>query len=421
LDEVTLETLFGVLAVLILLSAFFSSTETALMSINRYRLRHRAKEGHKGAQLVEVLLRRPDRLIGLILLGNNFVNILASSLVTVIALRTGGEAAVAAGAGILTLVILIFAEVAPKTLAALRPERLAYPAAFVYVPLLRITYPLVWLVNLMANGLLRLIGVKSDQGAAQALSKEELRTVVAEAGALIPGRHRQMLVSILDLGKVTVDDIMVPRNEIIGIDLDDDWDDIIEQLEDSQHTRLVVYRGDLDQTIGVLHLRTILKDMADGELSPAILEERVRDAYFVPEGTPLQQQLVNFQRIKRRVALVVDEYGDIQGLVTLDDILEEIVGEFTTDPADVYREVQPENDGTFVVQGSANVRELNRTMRWRLPVEGPKTLNGLILERMETIPDAGVELSIDGYTMQVMQASGNAIKSVRVRPPGQGA
>jgi Mg2+/Co2+ transporter CorB len=417
LEEVTLETLFGVLAVLILLSAFFSSTETALMSINRYRLRHRAKEGHKGAQLVEVLLRRPDRLIGLILLGNNFVNILASSLVTIIALRVGGEAAVAAGAGILTLVILIFAEVAPKTLAALRPERLAYPAAFIYVPLLRITYPVVWVVNLMANGLLRLIGVKQEQGSGQTLSKEELRTVVAEAGALIPGRHRQMLVSILDLGKVTVDDIMVPRNEIIGIDLEDDWDDIIEQLEDSQHTRLVVYRGELDQTIGVLHLRTILKDVADGDLSPSVVEARVRDAYFVPEGTTLQQQLVNFQRIKRRVALVVDEYGDIQGLVTLDDILEEIVGEFTTDPSDVYREVQPEDDGSFVVQGSANVRELNRTMRWQLPVEGPKTLNGLILERMETIPDAGVELTIDGYVMQIMQAAGNAIKSVRVLPP----
>jgi Mg2+/Co2+ transporter CorB len=417
LEEVTLETLFGVLAVLILLSAFFSSTETALMSINRYRLRHRAKEGHKGAQLVEVLLRRPDRLIGLILLGNNFVNILASSLVTIIALRVGGEAAVAAGAGILTLVILIFAEVAPKTLAALRPERLAYPAAFIYVPLLRITYPVVWVVNLMANGLLRLIGVKQEQGSGQTLSKEELRTVVAEAGALIPGRHRQMLVSILDLGKVTVDDIMVPRNEIVGIDLEDDWDDIIEQLEDSQHTRLVVYRGELDQTIGVLHLRTILKDVADGDLSPSVVEARVRDAYFVPEGTTLQQQLVNFQRIKRRVALVVDEYGDIQGLVTLDDILEEIVGEFTTDPSDVYREVQPEDDGSFVVQGSANVRELNRTMRWQLPVEGPKTLNGLILERMETIPDAGVELTIDGYVMQIMQAAGNAIKSVRVLPP----
>ena len=407
----TLETLFGVLAILILLSAFFSSTETALMSINRYRLRHRAKEGHKGAQLAE------DRVIGLILLGNNFANILASSLVTVIALRIGGEGAVAAGAGILTLVILIFAEVAPKTLAALRPEVLAYPAAFVYVPLLKITYPIVWAVNLMANGLLKLLRVAPQGVPGQALSREELRTVVAEAGALIPGRHREMLVSILDLGKVTVDDIMVPRNEIAGIDLEDDWDHILEQLEDSQHTRLVVYRGELDQTVGVLHLRSILKDLADRDLSPAKLETRVRDAYFVPEGTPLQRQLVNFQRVKRRVALVVDEYGDIQGLVTMDDILEEIVGEFTTDPSDVYREVQPEADGSFVVQGSANVRELNRTMRWQLPVEGPKTLNGLILERMETIPDAGVKLMVDGYTMEVMQATGNAIRSVRVIPP----
>jgi len=417
LSEVTLETLFGVLAILILLSAFFSSTETALMSINRYRLRHRAKEGHKGAQLAEALLRRPDRVIGLILLGNNFANILASSLVTVIALRIGGEGAVAAGAGILTLVILIFAEVAPKTLAALRPEVLAYPAAFVYVPLLKITYPIVWAVNLMANGLLKLLRVAPQGVPGQALSREELRTVVAEAGALIPGRHREMLVSILDLGKVTVDDIMVPRNEIAGIDLEDDWDHILEQLEDSQHTRLVVYRGELDQTVGILHLRSILKDLADRDLSPTKLETRVRDAYFVPEGTPLQRQLVNFQRVKRRVALVVDEYGDIQGLVTMDDILEEIVGEFTTDPSDVYREVQPEADGSFVVQGSANVRELNRTMRWQLPVEGPKTLNGLILERMETIPDAGVKLMVDGYTMEVMQATGNAIRSVRVVPP----
>ena len=417
MTEVPLETLFGVLAILILLSAFFSSSETALMSINRYRLRHRAKEGHKGALLAEKLLRRPDRVIGLILLGNNFVNILASSLVTVIALQVGGEGAVAAGAGILTLVILIFAEVAPKTFAALRPETLAYPAAFIYVPLLKLTYPIVWLVNLMANGLLKLLRIEPKGIGGEALSREELRTVVAEAGALIPGRHREMLVSILDLGKVTVDDIMVPRNEIVGIDLDDDWDHIVEQLEDSQHTRLVVYRDELDETVGILHLRSILKDMADGNLSPARLESRVREAYYVPEGTPLQRQLVNFQRIKRRVALVVDEYGDIQGLVTLDDILEEIVGEFTTDPSDVYREVQPEAEGTFVVQGSANVRELNRTMHWRLPVEGPKTLNGLILERMETIPDAGVTLSIDGYTMEVMQATGNAIRSVRVTPP----
>ncbi len=417
MSEVPLGALFGVLAILLLLSAFFSSTETALMSINRYRLRHSARQGNRGAILVERLLRRPDRLIGLVLLGNNFVNILASSLVTLIALRVGGEAAVAAGAGILTLVILIFAEVAPKTLAALHPERLAFPAAYIYVPLLKISYPLVWLINLMTNGILRLMGVKTDRDTAHTLSGEELRTVVAEAGALIPGRHRDMLVSILDLDKVTVDDIMVPRNEIVGIDLEDDWDHIIEQLEESQHTRLVVYEGDLDNTIGMIHLRSIIKDVADGDLDPAVLRSHTREAYYVPEGTPLQGQLFNFQRARRRVALVVDEYGDIQGLVTMDDILEEIVGEFTTDPSDIYRDVQPGSSGSFIVQGSANVRELNRTMRWELPVEGPKTLNGLILEKMETIPDAGASVDIRGYTMEILQATGNAIRSVRVIPP----
>jgi Mg2+/Co2+ transporter CorB len=414
---VPLGVLFGILAILLLLSAFFSSTETALMSINRYRLRHRAREGHRPAILVERLLQRPDRLIGLILLGNNFVNILASSLVTLIALRIGGEAAVAVGAGLLTLVILIFAEVTPKTLAALHPEKLAFPAAFIYVPLLKISYPLVWLINLLANGILRLVGVRTDKNSAHTLSGEELRTVVAEAGALIPGRHRDMLVSILDLGKVTVDDIMVPRSDIVGIDLDDDWDHIVEQLEGSQHTRLVVYRGDLDNTVGMIHLRSIIKDVADGDLDPDVLQSHTREAYYVPEGTPLQTQLLHFQRARRRVALVVDEYGDIQGLVTMDDILEEIVGEFTTDPSDIYRDVQPGTAGSFIVQGSANVRELNRTMRWQLPVEGPKTLNGLILERMETIPDAGASIDIGGYTMEILQAAGNAIRSVRLTPP----
>lgn len=416
--ETPLGLLFGVLAFLILLSAFFSGSETALMSINRYRLRHRARHGHRAARIAEALLARPDRLIGLILLGNNFANIMASSLVTVIAIRIGGQGAIAIGAGLLTLVILIFAEVAPKTMAALRPERVAFPAAFVYYGLLKVAYPLVWLVNLMANGVLRVLGVRIDQEGGSALSREELRTVVAEAGALLPGRNRDMLVSILDLEWVTVDDIMVPRSEITGIDLEDDWDHIQEQLEESHHTRLVLYRGELDNTVGILHLRKIIADLANGELTVESLEKRARDAYFVPEGTPLHRQLMNFQRVRRRVALVVDEYGDIQGLVTMDDILEEIVGEFTTDPADVYRDVQPEPDGSFVVQGSANVRELNRTMRWRLPTAGPKTLNGLILEKLETIPDAGVRVTIADYPMEILQATGNAIKAVRISPPG---
>ena len=421
MNEVPLGTLFSLLGVLLVLSAFFSGTETALMSINRYRLRHRARHGSRPAKLTEALLQRPDRLIGLILLGNNFVNIFASSLVTVIALRVGGEGAIAIGAGILTLVILIFSEVAPKTLAALHPERIALPAALVYYPLLKVTYPIVWLVNLMANGVLRLLGVRAEQVQGHALSHEELRTVVSEAGALMPKRHQRMLISVLELQDVSVDDIMIPRNEIDGLDLDDDWDDLLEQVSESQHTRLPVYRGDLDHVVGILHLRSIMRELADDDLTRAHLTEKALEPYFVPEGTPLHTQLLNFQRAKRRLALVVDEYGDIQGLVTLDDILEEIVGEFTTDPADVYRDVQQESDGSFMVSGAANIRDLNRMMGWRLPTDGPKTLNGLIVERLETIPEAGSQLQLSGYQLEVVQTADNAVRSVRLRPPPRAA
>jgi len=419
LTDIPLGSLFGLLGLLLLLSAFFSSTETALMSVNRYRLRHRARQGHRGARLAEALLQRPDRLIGLILIGNNFANIFASSLVTIIALRLGGEGAIAAGAFILTLVILIFSEVAPKTLAALHPDRLALPAALIYYPLLKVTYPLVWVVNLMANGVLRLMGVKADVVQGHALSHEELRTVVAEAGALIPMRHQRMLMSVLDLEDVTVDDIMVPRNDIAGLDIEDEWSEVLDQIKHSQHTRLPLYRGDLDNIFGVLHLRDVLEDLADHELSAEAVVAHAREAYFVPEGTPLHTQLLNFQRAKRRLAFVVDEYGDVQGLVTLDDILEEIVGEFTTDPANIYRDVQPEDDGTWVVSGAANVRVLNRMMNWHLPTDGPKTLNGLILERLETIPEAGARLELGGYDMEILQIAENAVKSVRLRLPAE--
>jgi Mg2+/Co2+ transporter CorB len=421
LNDIPLGTLFSLLGLLLLLSAFFSSTETALMSINRYRLRHRARQGHRGARLAEALLERPDRLIGLILLGNNFANILASSLVTIIALRLGGEGAIAIGAGLLTLVILIFAEVAPKTLAAMNPERIALPAALVYYPLLKLTYPIVWTVNLIANGVLRVLGVSASHVQGHALSHEELRTVVSEAGALIPKRHQRMLISVLELQDVTVDDIMVPRNEIDGLDLEDDWEDLLEQITESRHTRLPVYHGDLDQVAGILHLRTVMGELAEGDLTREQLVSKALDPYFVPEGTPLHTQLVNFQRAKRRLALVVDEYGDIQGLVTLDDILEEIVGEFTTDPADIYRDVQPEASGSFMVNGTANVRELNRMMGWRLPTDGPKTLNGLILERLETIPQAGATLQLGAYRLEIVQTADNAVRTVRVWAPARAA
>ena len=407
------------LTLLLLLAAFFAGSETALMSLNRYRLKHRAKKGHRGARLAEALLAHPDRLIGLILLLSTIVNVAAPMLVGFIALRLGGEFLVALGAVALTLILLIFCEVAPKTYGALHPERLALPAAYVYTPLLYVLYPFVWATNLLANGVLRLFGV-SQQQASHSLSSEELRTVVAEAGAMIPHRHQQMLVSILDLEKATVEDIMVPRTEIMGIDSDDDWDQILDQLRQSQHTRLPVYEGEIDRLIGVLHMKSVVHELARGRLDRALLVQvaREREPYYVPSGTTLNTQLLNFQRSKRRLAFVVDEYGDIQGLVTLEDILEEIVGEFTTDPATMmHRDVHAEEDGCFVVNASATIRALNRSMRWSLPTEGPKTLNGLIVEFLETIPDIGTTLKIAGYTIEVLQTADNTIRTVRIRPP----
>jgi Mg2+/Co2+ transporter CorB len=391
-----------------------------LMSLNRYRLRHMAAEGSRSARLAEALLKRPDRLIGLILLLSTLVNVAAPMLVGYIALRLGGgEFFVAFGAAILAVVLLIFCEVAPKTYGALHPERLALPAAYIYTPLLFLLYPFVWFTNLLANGVLRLFGV-SRQVAANSLSSEELRTVVAEAGAMIPRRHQQMLVSILDLENATVEDIMVPRNEIVGIDIDDDWDRILEQLRQSQHTRLPVYQGEIDRIIGLLHMKQVVHELARGHLDKETLTvaAQAREPYFVPSGTTLNTQLLNFQRNKRRMAFVVDEYGDIQGLVTIEDILEEIVGEFTSDPATMmHKDVHAEADGSFVASASATIRALNRSMRWNLPTDGPKTLNGLIVEFLETIPEPGTTLKMADYMLEVLQTSDNAIKTVRIRPP----
>ena len=411
--------LFAALAGLLILAAFFAGSETALMSLNRYRLRHRASEGSRGARLAEALLARPDRLIGLILLLSTLVNVATPILVGFIALKLGGEFLVAFGAALLAFVLLIFCEVAPKTFGALHPERLALPAAYIYTPLLFLLYPFVWFTNLLANGVLRMFGV-SRQVAANSLSSEELRTVVAEAGAMIPRQHQQMLVSILDLENATVEDIMVPRNEIVGIDIDDDWDRITEQLRQSQHTRLPVYQGEIDRIIGLLHMKQVVHELARGHLDQDTLTAaaQAREPYFVPSGTTLNTQLLNFQRNKRRMAFVVDEYGDIQGLVTIEDILEEIVGEFTTDPATMmHKDVHAEADGSFVASASATIRALNRSMRWNLPTDGPKTLNGLIVEFLETIPEPGTTLKMANYMLEVLQTGDNAIKTVRIRPP----
>ncbi len=406
------------LVVCLLLSAFFSGTETALMSLNRYRLRHRAAQGARSAQLVEKLLARPDRLIGVVLIGNNLVNNLAATIVAYVTYRTLGEDWLAWAAAALTLVMLVVSEVGPKTYGALYPDRLAYPASYVYTPLLKIFSYLVRVVNWLANGLLRLFGVRAVEAASQQLSADELRTVVAEAGALIPLKHQQMLVSILDLERITVDDIMVPRSEVLGIDLQDDWERILNVLRETQHTRLPVYEGDLDHIVGILHMKRVARELARGELDRDGLVElaKGREPYYVPEGTTLNQQLVAFQQARRRHAFVVDEYGDVQGLVTLEDILEEIVGEFTTETRTVQRGLRADADGSYRVAGSTTVRQLNRALGWRLPTDGPKTLNGLVVEYLETIPEPGTSLKLHGHAIEVLQIADNTVKTLRVWP-----
>lgn len=416
MEEISLGTLATILVICILFSACFSASETAMMSLNRYRLRHLAHARHPGAIRAQRLLDRPDRLIGLILIGNNFVNILASAIATVMALQLWGESGIAIATGILTFIVLIFGEVAPKTLAVLHPERIAFPAAFVLEPMLKISYPLVWLVNTLANAVLKIFRISPKRGAMQQLSREELRTVVNEASALIPRRHQAMLLSILDLEKVTVEDIMIPRNEIIGLDLEEEEQAILNQLTHSQHTRLPVYRGNIDNVTGFLHARNALRILTGGRFSKELLLEITREPYYVPEGTPLNRQLLNFQHQKRRIAFVVNEYGDIQGLVTLEDILEEIVGEFTTDMANTIKDIHPQEDGTYLIDGSAYIREINRAMGWELPTDGPKTINGLIIEYLESIPETGTSVRLAGYPIDIVQTSGNAIKTIRIHP-----
>lgn len=418
MDDLHIGILCVVLVFLVGCSAFFSGSETGLMTLNRYRLRHRAKAGDKTAQRISRLLERPDRLIGIILLGNNFVNILASSLGTIIAIHFLGEAGILVSTIVLTLVVLIFGEVAPKTFAALHPEWIAFPASSVLTPLLKAFYPLVWLVNQAVNGLLRLFRITTETSSPHSLSAEELRTVVLEAGTMISKRHQTMLLGILDLEEITVNDIMIPRNEVEGIDLNDDWETINDQLKRSPYTRLVAYRDTLDQVIGFLHLRKVLNVMTENpDFNQDDLEPLCREAYFIPEGTSLTRQLLNFQQLRRRFGLVVDEYGDVLGLVTLEDILEEIVGEFTTDPATIgKRNLVPRADGAYVVDGRTAARSLNRTLDWKLPTDGPHTINGLVMEHLEAIPGPGVRLTLAGYPIEIIETTENRVKTAAIWP-----
>ena len=411
--------LLSSIVVLTAMSAYFSGTETAMMALNRYRLRHLVKEKHRGARKANRMLKRPDRLLGVILVGNNLVNFMAATIATVIGLRVAGDTGVLLAPWVLTLVFLIFAEITPKTIAAQRQERWAFTSVFLLEPLQRVLMPVVAFINWFSNGLANPFLPNRDDDA-DSLSAEELRTVVNEGGTSV-GERQTMMVRLLELDDVSVNDIMVPRHEIAGINIDDDLGEILNFAATSQHTLLPVYKESFDNILGILHLRRLARfaQTPVEELTKADLLQLTREPYYVPEATPLNVQLENFQKEKQRIALVVDEYGDLEGIVTLEDILEEIVGEFTSDFASNMPEISPQEDGSHVIDGSAVLRDINRAMRWELPTDGPKTLNGLVLEILETIPEANLCIRVGDYRIETLQINDNMVKSLIIHPVAQ--
>lgn len=392
-------------------SAFFSASETGIMTSNRYRLKHQAKLGNKTAQRILKLLAQPDRLIGVILIGNNTVNNLAAVVATLIGLQVFGDIGASIAAGLLTFVMLVFCEVGPKTYAASHPEKIASFASPVLLVLLKVIYPLVWLLNKITNALFQL----NTQGADKKdkLTREELHSILHDV--FLPTKHRNMLLGILELDNITVNDIMIPRQEVLGINLDDSLEDIIDILRTTHHTRLPVYNGEINNIVGILHVRNATRFLGQENLNKEEIMQYIREPYYVPESTPLQAQLLQFQKQKRRLGLVVDEYGVVQGIVTLEDILEEIVGEFTTNIAENHQDILAHSDGYFMMDGSLSIRDINRAMHWQLPTDGAKTLSGLILEQLETIPDASVGLRLDSFYIEVMQIRDNTIKAAKIK------
>jgi len=415
LIDIPVPFLISALVVLILLSAFFSAAEIGMMTLNRHRLRHLAEKGSRAARLAVRLLARPDRLLGIILVGNNVANIAASFVTSLLTLELFGEKWIAAGAGVLIFVVLVFAEVAPKTFAALKPERVGLPAAYVLFPLLYVLYPAVWLVNLLGNWVLRLLGVSVRAKAEHEVTAEELRALVREADVLIPETHQDMLLGILDLEKLTVEEAMLPRNQIDGIDIEAPWEQIVAQITNSHHTRLVVYRGSLDNVVGIIHVRMVLNLMREGRFELAAMQQILLEPYFVPEGTTLTTQLLGFKQVGRRLGLVVDEYGDIQGIITMDDILEEIVGDFTRKTTGAFGSLQQETDGSYLVRGTMSLRDLNRQLDWNLPTAESRTVNGLVTEYLEDIPSPGTSLMLDGYMVEVLKIRGTAVELARIK------
>ena len=417
MDSIPISTLFILLILLLILSAYFSSSETGLLSLNRYRVRYLADKGNRGAQKAEKLLKKTDILLSFILIFNNLVNIMASALATMIGLRLGGDAGVAIATGVLTFVMLVFSEIFPKTVAAIYPEKIGFFSSHILSVLIKIFLPLVYFVNFFTNGLMRLIGLKLDIKS-HSISPEELRSIVNESGKFSPRAHQQMLLSILDMEKVTVEDIMVPRNEISGINIEDDWKSIMRQLNHAAHSRIVLYKENMDENaLGILRVREAYRLMTNtNEFTKETLMRAADEIYFIPEGTTLNAQLLNFKNNKERIGLVVDEYGDIKGLVTLEDILEEIVGEFTTSNLpSIEDEVQPQSDGTVIIDGSANIRDLNKMFNWHLDTDEARTFNGFILEHLEDIPQEGTEWRIGNLKIKILEVSDNMIKQAKVK------
>jgi Mg2+/Co2+ transporter CorB len=419
LDEIPLPLQLGALAILLMISAFFSIAETSLMSLNRYRLRHLVRDGHRGARLASQLLSKTDKLLGVILLGNNFANAASATLVTVISVELFGEGQLVLMFGTLavTFAILVFSEISPKVIAAAYPEKLAFFSSYLLYPLLKLAYPAVWFINLFVSGVLRILGIKINfADTSHAITMEELRSIVSDAGSYIPKKNRTILLNLFDLEKITVDDVMTAHPQIEAIDFDAPLETILQHISTSHHTRLPVRQGPTEEIIGIIHIRKVMNQLRNGELDLDMLHEVIREPYFIPSGTPLYTQMQQFQEKQQRIALVVDEYGELKGLVTLEDILEEIIGDFTTQSPLRTSTYRQEEDGSWLVDGSSSLRDLNKKLGLKLPLEGPRTLNGLVLEHFEDIPEPGTSFKIGSHTLEIVQTQDRIVKSVRIYP-----
>ena len=413
MDSISTEILIIVLVILFLLSAFFSGSETALMSINKYKMRHQAKLNNKGAKAAKKLLENPDKVIGVILLGNNLTNILITQIATLISLRLYGDIGLAIATGLLTIFILIFAELTPKTIGEMHSEKIAYSSSLLFKPMLIILYPLVFLINFIANSIIKFMGLK-DNTSKSPLTSDELKTVLSESSIKFPKPHLKMLESIIDLEKATVEDIMIPRSDIYGIDIGEDIATVVNNFKSTPYTRIPVYEDNIENLLGLIHIKNIAPMLASNSIDETEIKKLIKKPYYIVSGTSLYRQLLNFQKEKRRIGFIVDEYGDIQGLVTLEDILEEIVGDFTSDPADSEEIIPTDNENIFIIDGGAHIREINQILSINLNAKSAKTINGFILEHIENLPRINDIINIQGHTFKIIENLDNAVKTVHL-------